>query len=448
MLLITCILLWIGLWLGTAIGFTIRFALVTCIPIQHDLSILYLPILQVDTNLGNELLQQTFLCCGLGLLAFFLIMICSAIYIYREVERTGRNGIYWFLLALFIGPAAIPIWSLLFKQAWSREAWLKESMSNRANFTRYPYSPYPYYPQYTRFEHNEQKQIENTQLGQTENAYPQYPYYTKSSEDTQKISNENSENNNENKIDKKLTGKAGNVDRLTTGNIIALFISAIVTAIYLSTAAIVIALSFVPNLSEQNAIFDSLLTPHMILLQVAIQDIALVLSVYYHIIKKGAITFEDMGLSWTKLKPYQNIPIGILFGILLFGVSAIIEFAISNFVDTSSFEYGNAYAFDPENFSQYIVLLIAGTIFAPVSEEIFFRGFAFKAWLSKSGPYVAYIFSSFFFSIVHFNIIGILPIFIAGLVLAYIYHKTGSLFPAMIAHAVNNFIAITVLFVA
>jgi len=356
-------------------------------------------------------------------------MIGSAVYIYREVERIGKNGIYWFLVALFIGPTAILVWSLFFKQPLMRHA----------NLAHYGYSPYPYYYSYNLYDIQKPYDI-------------QYPTCPQHPENLQNIPNEYKNDKKETKVeidydirDDKLINK---VDRLTTGNIIALFISAIVTAIYLSTAAIVIALSFVPNLSEQNAIFDALLTPQMILLQVAIQDFALVFSVYYHVIRKGAITFEDMGLSWNRLKPYQNIPLGIIFGIALFAFSAIIEFAISNFIDTSSFNYGNAYAFNPEAFPEYIALIIAGTFFAPVSEEIFFRGYAFKAWLSKSGNYAAYILSSLFFSIVHFNIVGMVPIFLAGLGLAYIYHKTGSLFPGMLAHAVNNFIALTIIFMS
>ncbi len=394
-------------------------------------------MLQIDTNMGDQILQQTFLCCGIGLIIFFVMMIGSGIYLYREVERSGKNGVYWFLIALFLGPTAIAAWAMFFKNG-------RFTMIGQPAYAPYPPTQFAQYPY----------------AGEPNYPYPPYPYYppppVEKKEQTERA-NEIKDINygKEAKLEQTPEEKDAKpsevrpaIDRLTTWNIVSLFSAAIVSALYLSMGTLVLALAFVPNLTQQDVIFNSLLTPQMILLQVAIQDMALILSVYYHIIKPGAITFDDMGLTWNKLKPHINIPIGVIGGLCLFGMATVVEYCISVIVDTSSLGTGSTYAFETNSIPGYAVMIVAGCVFAPISEEIFFRGYAFKAWMQKMGPLAAYGLSAFFFSIVHFNVLGLLPIILAGLGLALIYHKTGSLFPGMIAHATNNFIAITLMFLS
>jgi membrane protease YdiL (CAAX protease family) len=49
---------------------------------------------------------------------------------------------------------------------------------------------------------------------------------------------------------------------------------------------------------------------------------------------------------------------------------------------------------------------------------------------------------------VHLNLPALLPIFVVGLFLAFLYHRTGSVFPGIVAHAFNNTIAFIVLYFA
>jgi membrane protease YdiL (CAAX protease family) len=82
-------------------------------------------------------------------------------------------------------------------------------------------------------------------------------------------------------------------------------------------------------------------------------------------------------------------------------------------------------------------------VVAPVCEELFFRGFLFGA-LRRHGLVVAALVSGVGFGLAHVasSPIGfIVPLATLGIILALLYERTGSLYPPMALHALNNSIA-------
>ncbi len=89
------------------------------------------------------------------------------------------------------------------------------------------------------------------------------------------------------------------------------------------------------------------------------------------------------------------------------------------------------------------VFLVFGGIGAPVAEEIFFRGYVFGKFQGVGYVGIGLVVSSFLFAIVHFSDPYNVPcIFIYGAILAWMFHKSGSLLAPIMAHAVNNGVAI------
>lgn len=87
-------------------------------------------------------------------------------------------------------------------------------------------------------------------------------------------------------------------------------------------------------------------------------------------------------------------------------------------------------------------------IFAPIAEEVFFRGVVFNAWLREGGRAYAYIGSAALFAVIHLSLVSILPIFLLGLALAWVYERTGSLLAPMAMHATVNGISIAIALLA
>jgi len=82
--------------------------------------------------------------------------------------------------------------------------------------------------------------------------------------------------------------------------------------------------------------------------------------------------------------------------------------------------------------------IIVGTIFAPVVEEIFFRGFLFQGFRHKYGWIKGGLLSSLIFAMGHLDPVALIPTFIFGLLLAYMYHRSNSVWPGIILHCLIN----------
>jgi membrane protease YdiL (CAAX protease family) len=82
-------------------------------------------------------------------------------------------------------------------------------------------------------------------------------------------------------------------------------------------------------------------------------------------------------------------------------------------------------------------------VIAPICEEIFFRGYVFTAVSRTRGVPWAFLASSVLFAAAHLNLQATLPILVIGLAFSYLYWRSSSLVPSMVAHAMNNALAMT-----
>ena len=90
-----------------------------------------------------------------------------------------------------------------------------------------------------------------------------------------------------------------------------------------------------------------------------------------------------------------------------------------------------------------VLLTFQALVFiTPISEELFFRGFIFRGLLPKMGPWGAIAASALVFSAFHLSLGVLVPIFITGFLLAWLYWRTGSLWAAIGAHAGQNALAL------
>lgn len=88
-----------------------------------------------------------------------------------------------------------------------------------------------------------------------------------------------------------------------------------------------------------------------------------------------------------------------------------------------------------------MVLFIA--VAPGILEEIAFRGVLFSGLRKSLGkPWAAVVVSGLVFGFFHVSLFRILPTALLGVVLAFVVLRTGSIFPAMLWHFLNNFLAL------
>jgi len=87
-----------------------------------------------------------------------------------------------------------------------------------------------------------------------------------------------------------------------------------------------------------------------------------------------------------------------------------------------------------------IWFFIVGAIFAPLVEEIFFRGFLFQGFRQRYGWMTSMLLSSAIFAVAHLDPVVLIPTFILGCLLAYVFHRSNSIWPGILLHfLVNSF---------
>ena len=93
----------------------------------------------------------------------------------------------------------------------------------------------------------------------------------------------------------------------------------------------------------------------------------------------------------------------------------------------------------------YWVSFAALVIIPPLIEELVFRGYLFPALAKRWGVVVGAVLSSLLFGLAHFQLNVTIYTLILGVLLCIMYYRLGSLWPSIIFHAINNYLAFVVL---
>ena len=89
-----------------------------------------------------------------------------------------------------------------------------------------------------------------------------------------------------------------------------------------------------------------------------------------------------------------------------------------------------------------VLFVVLAVILAPLFEEIFFRGFLFRGFSSSWGWPAGLLISAGVFGIAHAQLDVFVPLFTLGLMLAWVYKRTGSLWTSISLHALFNAISV------
>jgi membrane protease YdiL (CAAX protease family) len=129
---------------------------------------------------------------------------------------------------------------------------------------------------------------------------------------------------------------------------------------------------------------------------------------------------------------------GIVAGIIMFIlVTALSYLILLVFGEPRTQDFALAVDNADTNWQLALLLILGGAI-VPLKEEMLYRGVVYPPLRLANGATVGMFQSALFFAIIHFDFPRFLPIFVGGLYLSWLYERSRSLWPAVIAHGVWN----------
>lgn len=145
-----------------------------------------------------------------------------------------------------------------------------------------------------------------------------------------------------------------------------------------------------------------------------------------------------------------NLMTYVLIFPMMFGMMLIAEFITAQIPITGPF-FGEYYQYFSKLMEQMTSdeasLILFAVLFAPVLEEIIFRGIIMKGLLNKGlKPKTAILISAVVFGIVHQNPWQFVGAVLLGSVLGLVYYKTKSLLLPILLHAFNNLVSSFLIF--
>lgn len=186
----------------------------------------------------------------------------------------------------------------------------------------------------------------------------------------------------------------------------------------------------------------------LIVVNTSIMDMLVLLFIFYFITKKYKQKLSSIGLG---LKNFSNhLFLGLKSYITIIPIILIVLSIIIWLSNLFNYQPPTQPIFDlffqEDNPPLVMYLSIFVTLLGPIVEEIFFRGFAYRALRERLGVFKAVAITSLVFATLHTNLAGFVPILILGILLAYLAEKTNSIIPSITVHVIHNTAILSFLF--
>lgn len=145
--------------------------------------------------------------------------------------------------------------------------------------------------------------------------------------------------------------------------------------------------------------------------------------------------FSDLGFVKSSRR---FLVLGFITGVFLFVGVGLLGNLLSKIFGTPA-PQSFALAVNGANYTWELILLtFLGGVVAPIKEEMFFRGVIYPPLRQLFGRGKGILLTGLFFAALHFEIIRFLPLFIGGIVLTWLYERSSSIWPSIVAHGTWN----------
>ena len=97
-------------------------------------------------------------------------------------------------------------------------------------------------------------------------------------------------------------------------------------------------------------------------------------------------------------------------------------------------------------FSKSVPAFFTAVIFAPILEELIFRGIVLEGFLKNYSPVKAIVLTNVLFGLAHMNPWQFVGAFLMGILISWVYFKTRNLFLPVLMHFLNNLLSFLFLY--
>ena len=176
-----------------------------------------------------------------------------------------------------------------------------------------------------------------------------------------------------------------------------------------------------------------------------LEAVVLIFSVYFFGVRRRGYDLKNLGLIVPN--SYWMI-VGTIIGLMAIPLSALVTITIQISLG-KPIENPQLPFLAPEGFSLFggLMMFVLAGLVVPFAEEIYFRGMLYPWMRDRWGVWPGILLSSLIFGAVHgeFSIAG--SAFILGALMAWTFEKSGSLWIAIMIHAINNGVKILMLYI-
>ena len=182
----------------------------------------------------------------------------------------------------------------------------------------------------------------------------------------------------------------------------------------------------------------------------SILDVLAIVFMLYFTVSQYGERMTALGIS---LKNFlKNVFYGVVGYIAAIPVLAVILIATAIFTNLIKYVPEKQVVVElflnEKNASFLVYTSLFAAIAGPIIEEMFFRGFMYNAFKKYMNKIYAMIITAALFAALHAHPVGFLPIMVLGILLAYLYEKTGTLVSSVTVHMMHNLTMVFFVFLA
>lgn len=174
------------------------------------------------------------------------------------------------------------------------------------------------------------------------------------------------------------------------------------------------------------------------------QNLPAIFYIWFFAVRHHGIKFaEAVRFRW---KTERRGPVGLVFAGIATWFAAIPLVIASTYISNQLGSQGSSNpivavvlsSVKESNALAVIMFLITLGVLPALCEETLFRGFLYTSLRRRFGAFVSIFISATLFSLAHFDLGGAVQLFVLGALFAFVFERTKSLVPAMVAHCMWN----------